>query len=186
MPELNLARQNRNTNFYKPFPAKTSYFFKTFFPYFSKNFNNLDTNLKSESDLPTFKISLKNYLKPNKIRHYSWGSKLGNKLWTQLRVGRSKLNLHKFTINLSDTDQCLCSRTESVDHFFIECFLYNEERRLLYDSMEQILPTFLTFSNKIKLNIFLHGINLHSDETDSRNSKIIYEVQKFILKTKRF
>ena len=59
MPELNLARQNRNTNFYKPFPAKTPYFLKTFFPYFSKNFNNLDTNLKSESDLPTFKISIK-------------------------------------------------------------------------------------------------------------------------------
>ena len=173
MPELNLARQNRNTNFYKPFSAKTSYFLKTFFPYFSKNFNNLDTNLKTENDLKTFKTSLKSHLKPKKIRHFAWGSKLGNKLWTQLRVGRSQLNLHKFTINLSDTDKCLCARTESVDHFFNDCFLYSEERCLLYSSIEQILPKFSNLSKKTKLHIFLHGINLHSEETDSRNKKII-------------
>ena len=67
LPETNLARQNRNTNFYKKYPAQTSYFQKSFFPYFSKNFNNLDTNLKTENDLPTFKISLKSHLKPKKL-----------------------------------------------------------------------------------------------------------------------
>ena len=34
LPETNLARQNRNTNFYKKYPAQTSYFQKSFFPYF--------------------------------------------------------------------------------------------------------------------------------------------------------
>ena len=125
-------------------------------------------------------------MKPRKIRHYSWGSKRGNALWTQLRVGRSFLNAHGFAINLADSDLCLCSRSESVKHFFIECFLYAEERRHLFDSMEQILPKFKTFSIKTKLEILLHGINLNADETDSRNRKIIYVVQNYILKTKRF
>ena len=52
--------------------------------------------------------------------------------------------------------------------------------------MEQILPKFKTFSNKVKLDILLHGINLQSEETDSRNRLIIFAVQNFILKTKRF
>ena len=30
--------------------------------------------------------------------------------------------------------------------------------------MEQILPKFKTFSNKVKLDILLHGINLQSEE----------------------
>ena len=114
------------------------------------------------------------------------GSKRWNALLTQLRVGRSLLNVHSFAINLADSPLCQCARLETNLHFFTECFLYTEERRLLYDSMEQILPKFKTLSNENKLEIFLHGINLTSDETDSRNSKIIFVVQNFILKTKRF
>ena len=68
----------------------------------------------------------------------------------------------------------------------MECFLYTEERRSLFDSMEQLIPNFKKIPNKSKLNILLHGINLDSEEFDSRNAKIIYSVQNFILKTKRF
>ena len=52
--------------------------------------------------------------------------------------------------------------------------------------MDQILPNLKKYPNKTKLEILLNGINLSSEEIDSRNSKIIFVVQKFILKTKRF
>ena len=182
MPEINFARKNRGTNFYQPFQGTGSDFAKSFFPHFSKCFNKLEPEITAEHDIMAFKLKMK----PKKIKHYSWGSKRGNTLWTQLRVGRSFLNAHGFAINLADSDLCLCSRSESVQHFLTECFLFTEERNLLYDSMEQILPKFKTFPKKTKIEILLHGINLNSDEIDSRNGKIIYAVQNYILKTKRF
>ena len=186
MPEINLLRQNRKTGFYKTFPPLGDKFGKSFFPHFSKSFNNLEVNLASQHDMTIFKDDLKAKLKPKKQRHFNWGSKRGNSLHTQLRVGRSFLNGHSFEINLADSNLCLCARPESVSHYFMECFLYTEERRSLFDSMEQLIPNFKKIPNKSKLNILLHGINLDSEEFDSRNAKIIYSVQNFILKTKRF
>ena len=186
MPQPNLVRQNRNTNIYNNFKYYNLNFSKSFFPYFTKYFNKLESVVTAEIDMNIFKDNLKCKLKPRKVKHFNFGSKIGNSLWTQLRLGRSHLNANGFEINLTDSDLCQCARTESVMHFFTECFLYTEERRLLYDSLEQILPTFKSFSNKTKLDIFLNGINVFSEETDSRNSKIIYIVQNFILKTKRF
>ena len=186
MPEINFARNTRNKQFYRPFPALGEKFSKSFFPRFTKVFNNLDFNLQCEHDLPTFKENLKVKLKPRRYKHFNWGCKRGNALLTQLRVGRSFLNGHSFSINLADSDLCLCARPESVRHYLTECFLYTEERRLLFNAMEQIIPKFKSFSMEKKTNILLYGINLDSEEIDSRNSKIVYLVQNFIFKTKRF
>ena len=172
--------------FTKTFYTKTKLFFNSFFPYFTKKFNDLGNAVTVESDINIFKENLKSKLKPKKYKHFSWGSKRGNTLWTQLRVGRSLLNAHGFAINLTSSDLCICSRPETVLHFVTEYFIYTEERRTLYDSLEQILPKFKSLPNKIKLDIFLNGINLNSEELDSRNCKILYIVQNFILKTKRF
>ena len=186
MPQINSVRQNRHTGVYKNFPNHGLDFNNSFFPFFTKAFNNLETKIKSEHDIDIFKENLKLKMKPKKYRHFNWGSKQGNALLTQLRVGRSFLNAHGFAINLSDSDLCLCSRPESVLHYFTQCFLYTEERRVLYDSMEQLIPKFKNLKETNKLDIFLYGININSEEIDCRNSKIIYSVHNFIFKTKRF
>ena len=116
---------------------------------------------------------------------FSFGSKIGNMHLTRLRVGRSFLNAHSFEINLSDTNLCNCWRTETVLHYVTECFLYNQERNILYDSMEQYIPNFLSLPNKRKLDILLYGINNNGDE-DCRNKCITLAMQNFILQTKRF
>ena len=105
---------------------------------------------------------------------------------TQLRVGRSFLNSDGFRIGLVDSDLCLCQRSETVKHYFTECFLYTEERRELFVTLEQLIPKFKNLNLKEKLDLLLNGININSDEIDCRNSKIIFAVQKYILKTKRF
>ena len=186
MPNINSNRKTRNKDFYCQFPKKSHKFSNSFFPHFTKLFNNLSTDLQVENDMLLFKEKLKLKLKPKKHKHFSWGSKRGNALQTQLRVGRSFLNAHSFTINLADSDLCLCSRSETTTHYLTQCFLYTEERRLLYNSLEQLLPKFKTFTNKKQTEILLNGINLNADETDVRNSKIVYLVQDFIFKTKRF
>ena len=64
-------------------------FSNSFFPYFTKLWNNLSNDLKCEKDILSFKTSLKTKIKPKKQKHYSRGCKRGNSLLTQLRCGRS-------------------------------------------------------------------------------------------------
>ena len=69
MPEINLTRCTRNKTFYRPFPPLGDKFSKSFFPYFTKQYNNLDLKLQIEHDLATFKENLKIKLKPKKYKH---------------------------------------------------------------------------------------------------------------------
>ena len=84
MPQkLYHEQQTRHKYTYQQFPNNHLYFSKSFFPHFTKLFNNLDTNLTKENDLNIFKDKLKILLKHKKIRHFSWGSKRGNTILTQ-------------------------------------------------------------------------------------------------------
>ena len=75
-----------------------------------------------------FKVNLKLKYKSRKIKRYSRGIwKHANALHTQLRVGQSHLNCHGFKINLKQDDLCICYRSETTSHLFLECFLYQEE-----------------------------------------------------------
>ena len=113
-------------------------------------------------------------------------SKYANSLHTQLRVGQSYLNSHGFKINLREDDLCLCHRSETVSHFFLDCFLYQEERDELFKKISQYLPGFQTFSKTKKLEIILYGFNLSNIEPDPRNISIVFAVQKYIMKPNVF
>ncbi len=63
-------------------------------------------------NLEDFKAELKINMKPPSIKHFSKGSKHGNKLITRLRVGPSDLNLHKLTIGLIEKPECMCHAKE--------------------------------------------------------------------------
>ena len=134
-----------------------------------------------------FKSKLKSDLKPNKIKFYSKGSKVGNILLTRIRLDRSELNLHKFTIGQSDTPQCLChAEQESSLHFMINCFLYSVERQVLFGQVEQYVPNFSNFSKKKQYEILVFGIKQENPEYYYTNRIISIAAQNFILKTKRF
>ena len=99
-------------------------------------------------------------------------------------MGRSFLNEHKFSIGLSETKLCICGTTENND-FLLSCFLYTEERRLLFNTVEQILPTFKNMTKKKKIETLLYGINLNISETDRQNKRLSIAVQNYIFKIKR-
>ena len=188
MPKAKSVGLTRSSNSFKyeTFPPMLKTFSDSFFPYFTRKWNELPNNLKLETDICHFKENLKILVKPKRHKHFNRGSKRGNSLLTQLRVGRSQLNAHKFGLGLCETDKCLCERPETVSHFLNSCFLFQEERHALNTRMSRILPNFTTLSDKTKLKILLEGINLHSEEPDSRNIPIALAVQSFILQTKRF
>ena len=103
-----------------------------------------------------FKIYTNKELKPPRYKHFSRGNKLGNSLLTKIRVGRSDLKQHRFTIGLSDSPECLCHhREESPLHFFIDCFLYLPERQTLFERFEHYIPNFPNFPKYKKTRYYL-------------------------------
>ena len=131
----------RSKGGYLPYPNYGSTFLNSFFPFNSKLWNNLPQSTK-QMDLIEFKNQLKVDLKPPKIKHYSKGMKQSNILLTRLRVGRSDLNLHKFSNGFTDTPECMFhAKEESTLQYFLECFIYTAERRTMFSLVEHLFIT---------------------------------------------
>jgi len=96
------------------------------------------------------------------------------------------LNADFFTLQLNDSDKCLCDRPETVTHFLHHCFLYQNERHVLQLHIRKLIPKFDILHDNLRTEVLLKGVNLSSNEPDSRNLPIALAVQNFILKTKRF
>ena len=138
MPHLDFERQHflRSKGGYIPFKNLGSKFKTSFFPYHSELWNTLPTNIQT-LDMIDFKLYTSKELKPKKFKYFSKGSKFGNSLLTRIRVGRSYINQHTFSIGHTDSPQCLCHfREESPSHYFIDCFLYTPERQALFGLIE--------------------------------------------------
>ena len=137
--------------------------------------------------MPRFvlKTYLGTMLKPCIDRLYSFGSKTGNSYHTQLRVGRSQLNGHLFEIGLAKTPGCLCGhKLESVTHFLLDCFLYQNERETLMQNINDLIKSqpYKTFL----CNTMLHGD--YSDELHKNfntNKMIFFHVQQILCQTNR-
>ena len=137
--------------------------------------------------LSDFKEQIKMELKPRKHKHFSKGSKIGNKLLTRIRLDRSDLNSHKFTIGNSESAECSChAKNETSLHNLKECFLYTGERQTLYNLVEHYIPQFSNKTKHKQYDILVMGIKTDQPEFNSTNTTITIAVQKFILSTKRF
>ena len=78
------------------------------------------------------------------------------------------------------------SKTESPEHFFLDCFLYSPERQILFGLIEHYVPNYNRFNKKKKLDLILNGVNIDNEEYLSTNTTLTKAVQNFILSTKRF
>ena len=126
-------------------------------------------------------------IKPPKFKHFLRGSKLGNALLTRIRVGRSFLKQHSYTIGLADSPECDCHyKNESPEHYFVDCFLYSPERQTLFSLFEHHIPNFNRLSKKKKLDLIIRGINIDDEDYLPLNTILTKAVQHFILSTKRF
>ena len=114
---------------YLPYKNHGHKFMNSFFPFISKLWNNLPSTTQS-LDLIEFKLKLKLDMKPTKIKHFSNGPKYSNSLLTRFRVGKTELNLHKFSTGQTDNVECMCHAIETPIHYMLDCFLYTVERRI--------------------------------------------------------
>ena len=181
MPACNL----RDTR-YLQFNYKNQKFNNSFFPFYCKTWNSLPTKTK-KLNVDDFKLELKNNHKPKKYKHFSRGQKKLCTLLTQIRVERSNLNSHKFQVGKIDNPKCLCEDpNENSLHFVTCCWLFTEERRILFDQVEQYIPQFRSLSKKRQYEILVNGYNLDNPDLLHINTQIMKMTQHFIFKTKRF
>ena len=187
MPKMDTyKRTSRYQGNFKPLPYISHKYSKSFYPYYTKKWNSLHSRVRCCFELDEFKEKLKAELKPNKIKHFNFGSKYGNTLHTRLRVGRSYLNSHKYSIGLADSPACLCHHPqETTEHFVLDCFLYPIERQNLFSLVSQQLPNFEKLPKYKKLDILLNGIS-NTIENRKINNNILRAFQTFLIQTKRF
>ena len=105
---------------------------------------------------------------------------------TQLRIGRSKLNSHQYSIGLSDTSSCICHNPhETTSHYLLECFLYQYERQILFGTFEQYIPNFKMLSKTKKLDFILNGYKSNDPDFNHTNVKLQFALHQYILTSKR-
>ena len=103
-PDNNLYNLRNNGNKRLRHPHLGKNFNNSFVPNFTTLWNNLPQKMRC-SEIDSFKEQLHQKYKPPNIKFYSYGTKTGNGLITRLRVDRSYLKAHSYSIGLhSDAD----------------------------------------------------------------------------------
>ena len=77
-------------------------------------------------------------------------------------------------------------RSDSSEHYFLDCFLYAPERQTLLSLVEHYVPDFSRLTKKNKLDLLLRGVNPDNNEFLPTNTILTKAVQTFILQTRRF
>ena len=144
-------------------PANRITSFKnSFVPATTKLWNSLPTQIRNKPSTASFKKAVRRHLgTPIPPTYFSFGTKFGNKLHTRLRVGMSKLNAHLYPVQLSESPQCKCgSPSETLNHFILNCPLYQNARGHLFQSISTNLNINITNLHPTELtNLLLNGPN---------------------------
>ena len=184
---VNTDHNTRHQRLFTHYKSKSAKFTNSFFLIMTKKYQLLPKSTRSQRDIVDFKEELRNHLVPKKYKFLARGSRAGCILLTQIRVGRSDLNSHSFTVGKTSSPECTCHfPNESVSHFFLDCFLYIEERRTLFGTFEHFIPKFVSFSKRKKLDIILNGFDRDNPDIYSTNVKLQCATQNYVLQTKRF
>ena len=160
-------------------------FFQKFFLSFGKKFewSQLDLSLRRCDSYNVFKNNILKFIRPSSNSFFDCHNPIGIKYITRIRLGLSHLREHKFKHSFQDTLNPICNcgnDVESAIHFFLHCPLYNNERRVLLNSLVNIDQTLLANTDFSLTQIFLFG------NTTLENTKIINLTIDFVLSTKRF
>ena len=106
---------------------------------------------------------------------------------TRIRVGRSYLKAHSFSIGLETDNTCSCNNsTQETSLHYMFCTNYSEQRLVLYQRIEQIIPNIQKLPLKRQYEIFMYGYDVYNPELTKTNRQIMIATQTYILNTKRF
>ena len=168
--------------------ARTKRFKSTFYPNCLSEWEKLYPEIRESRSVNVFKKQLLGLIRPPSKSVYGIHDPKLLSVLTQLPVGLSKLNYHKFKHSFRDTFNPLClinDAIEDTEHFLLLCSAYDIHRRDLLDSVNTILrPHGLSNPpNKELLQILLYG---HEKLPFDSNTNIFDATLKYIQASERF
>ena len=79
----------------------------------------------------------------------------------------------------------ICYVEENTSHYMLFCTFFEEQRKDLFKTVSELVPSFMNFTMKRTLNTLLYGFNINLNIRDCRNVPLTLAVQKYILSTNR-
>ena len=168
--------------------TRTEKFQSSFYPNCLNEWNKLDPEIRLAPSVAAFKKKLLAIIRPPAKPVFGIHDPIGLSHLTQLRVGLSKLNLHKFQHNFRDALNPMCPSNDGIEdteHFLLLCPSFDMQRRDLLAGVLAILRTFgyNNLSNKVLTQYLLYG---NKDLPSDLNRKILKLTLAFIHNTGRF
>ena len=168
--------------------TRTEKFQSSFYPHCLSEWNKLDPEIRLSPSIAAFKTKLLSKIRPLPKSVFRIHDPTGLAYLTQLRVGLSKLNFHKFKHNFRDTVNPMCPTNDGIEdteHFSLLCPSFEAPRRDLLAGVSALLRPLghTNLSNEFLMQILLYG---DKDFTDGLNRDILLLTLCFIHKTGRF
>ena len=168
--------------------ARTEKFQSAFYPHCLSEWNKLDPEVRTAPSVAVFKSKLLSKIRSPAKSVFGIHDPKGLSYITQLRVGLSALNFHKFKHNFRDTINPMCPTTDGVEdteHFLLHCPSFDKERRDLLAGVFSILRPYgyIDSSNKFLTELLLYGDKGLSNDV---NRDILQLTLQYIHKTGRF
>ena len=154
--------------------ARTEKFQSSFYPNCLFEWNKLDREIRLATSVAVFKTKLLSIIRPPAKSVFGIHDPIGLSYLSQIRVGLSKLNFHKFKHNFRDTVNPMCPTNdgfEDTEHFLLLCPSFDIQRRDLLAGVSQLLRPLVqinSLSNNVLIQLLLYG------DKDSNKSIKIY------------
>ena len=167
--------------------ARTEKLKSSFYPSCLTEWNKLEPELRLAPSITVFKKKLLSLIRPPAKSVFRIHDPMGLSHLTQLRVGLSKLNFHKFRHNFKDTVNPMCPMNdglEDTEHFLLLCPSFVVQRQNL---LAEILPLLRPFGYANPLNEVLMQLLLYDDENlpNDVNRHMLELTLRFIKETGR-
>ena len=168
--------------------TRTEKFQSTFYPHCLSEWNKLDPEIRHTPSIAAFKTKLLSKIRPLPKSVFRIHDPTGLSYLTQLRVGLSKLNFHKFKHNFRDTTNPMCPTNDGIEdteHFLLLCPSFDVPRRDLLAGVSALLRPLghIDLSNEFLMQILLYG---DKDFPNNLNKDILLLTLRFIHETGRF
>ena len=168
--------------------ARTDKYKSTFYPHCLAEWENIDPETRNAPSLGVFKAKLNKIIRPTPKQVFGIHDPKGLATLTQLRVGLSALNFHKFRHNFNDTLNPMCpinDGVEDTEHFLLHCHSYHLQRNSLLSHVQATLLScgLSNLSNEDLVSIILYGderLPLKSNKAIIKATLEFIECQKLL------
>ena len=144
IPPLNQSNYVlRNQDVVGRIRTRTEIFKSSFYPHCLSEWNGLDPGIRLAPSVGVFKKKFASIIRPPVKSTFGIHDPTGLSYLTQLRVGLSKLNFHKFKYNFKDTLNPMCPTNDGIEdteHFLLLCPSFAVPRRDLAGVIAQLRP----------------------------------------------